>query len=46
MVKLKMEFKALLQVDPKALHTCESTRKKVKDEKFAIAIYVYKQHIS
>ena len=41
-----MEFKALLQEDPKALHTCESTKKKVKDKKFAIAIYVYKQHIS
>ena len=41
-----MEFKALLQEDPKALHTCESTRKKVKDKKFLIAIYIRKQHIS
>ena len=34
-----MEFKALLQEDPKALHTCELTKKRVKDKKFEIAIY-------
>ena len=40
-----MEFKALLQEDPKALHTCESTRKKVKDKNILKLPFMFTNNI-